>query len=59
MRSDAPPTVKQIYALAAVLCEKAGETFPQDRGAASALLDRLKGRLRPVGSGAVQAGDEA
>lgn len=56
MQGEAPPTVKQIYALAGVPCEKAGETFPKDRGAASALLDRLKGPLRPVGPGVPQAG---
>ena len=36
--------MKQIYALAAVLCERAGEAFPQTRGEASAMLDRLKGK---------------
>ena len=45
MQRDAPATVKQIYALAAVLCEQAGEVFPRDRGSASALLDKLKGPL--------------
>jgi hypothetical protein len=45
MKSDAPATVKQIYAIAAVLCEKTGEVFPRDRGAASGLLDKLKGPL--------------
>jgi len=56
MQSDARPTVKQIYARASALCEKVGETFPKDRGAASALLDRLKGPLPPAGS---QAGGGA
>jgi hypothetical protein len=37
------PTVKQIYALAATLCERAGEQFPRTVGEASALLDRLRG----------------
>jgi hypothetical protein len=45
MKRDAPATVKQVYAIAAVLCEKTGEVFPRDRGAASALLDKLKGPL--------------
>ena len=37
------PTVKQIYAIAATLCERAGEAFPQTVADASALLDRLRG----------------
>jgi hypothetical protein len=45
MKRDAPATVKQIYAIAAVLCEKTGEVCPRDRGSASALLDKLKGPL--------------
>jgi hypothetical protein len=54
--SDARPTVRQIYALAAVLCEKTGELFPQDRGEASALLDRLKGKA-PGGEAAKHGRD--
>jgi hypothetical protein len=50
MRSEAPPTVKQIYALAAVLCKQVGEQFPRDRGAASELLSKLKG-TRGAGGG--------
>jgi hypothetical protein len=42
MRSEAPPTVRQIYALAGVLCDKAGEEFPDTRGEASALIERLR-----------------
>ena len=38
------PTVKQIYALAATLCERAGEQFPQTMAEASMLLDRLRGK---------------
>jgi hypothetical protein len=45
MKRDAPATVKQIYAIAAALCEQTGESFPRDRAAASALLDKLKGPL--------------
>ncbi len=40
--SERKPTVKQIYAIAATLCERAGEAFPQTVGEASALLDRLR-----------------
>ena len=36
------PTVRQIYALAAALCERAGEEFPDDRDAASELIERLR-----------------
>jgi hypothetical protein len=48
-------TVKQIYALAAVLCERAGGAFPQTRAEASAMLDRLKGKT----TAAASAGDNA
>jgi hypothetical protein len=48
MPSEAPPTVKQIYAIAAQLCKQVGEQFPRDRGAASALLDKLKGPKEPT-----------
>jgi hypothetical protein len=36
------PTVRQIYALAAALCERGGEEFPEDRDAASELIERLR-----------------
>jgi hypothetical protein len=36
------PTVRQIYALAAALCERAGEEFPETREAASELIERLR-----------------
>jgi hypothetical protein len=39
---DAKPTGRQIYALAHELCKRAGERFPPTRGAASALLERLR-----------------
>ena len=32
----------QIYALAAALCERAGEEFPESRDAASELIERLR-----------------
>ena len=56
MNSDARPTVRQVYALAAVLCAKTGVEFPQDRGAASVLLDKLKGR--PGGDGDARTAGE-
>jgi hypothetical protein len=36
------PTVRLIYALAAALCEKQGEEFPESREAASELIERLR-----------------
>ena len=36
------PTVRQVYALAAALCERSGEEFPETREAASELIERLR-----------------
>jgi hypothetical protein len=36
------PTVRQVYALAAALCERMGEEFPESRGDASELIERLR-----------------
>jgi hypothetical protein len=36
------PTVRQIYALAAALCERMGEEFPVTRTDASELIERLR-----------------
>ena len=36
------PTVKQIYALAAALCERCSEEFPESKPAASELIERLR-----------------
>jgi hypothetical protein len=38
----AKPTIRQIYALAAALCERAGEEFPETQEAASELIERLR-----------------
>jgi hypothetical protein len=38
----APPTVRQVYALAAALCERMGEEFPRTRDAASETIERLR-----------------
>jgi hypothetical protein len=38
----ASPTVRQIYALAAALCERAGEAFPETREDASEAIERLR-----------------
>ena len=38
----AKPTVRQVYALAAALCERAGEEFPETFEAASELIERLR-----------------
>jgi hypothetical protein len=42
MRPDGKPTVRQVYALAAALCERASEEFPETRDAASELIERLR-----------------
>ena len=42
MRSNGKPTVRQVYALARTLCERAGEEFPETRDAASELIERLR-----------------
>ena len=39
---EAKPTGKQVYALAHELCARAGVEFPVTRGAASALIQRLR-----------------
>jgi hypothetical protein len=38
----AEPTVRQVYALAAALCERLGEEFPQTRLEASEAIERLR-----------------
>jgi hypothetical protein len=40
--SRGKPTVRQIYALAAALCERDGEEFPETFEAASELIERLR-----------------
>jgi hypothetical protein len=42
MFSVAAPTTRQIYALAAALCERMGEEFPHTREDASATIERLR-----------------
>jgi hypothetical protein len=39
---NARATARQIYALAAALCERMGEEFPETRGSASELIERLR-----------------
>jgi hypothetical protein len=36
------PTVRQVYALAAALCARAGVGFPETREAASELIERVR-----------------
>jgi hypothetical protein len=46
----APPTVRQIYALAGALCEFTDQEFPRTRAEASDLIERLRidtGHPRP------------
>ena len=37
-----PPTVRQVYALAAALCERMGEEFPETHEGASETIERLR-----------------
>jgi hypothetical protein len=37
--------VRQVYALAAVLCELCDEAFPKDRQSASELIERFRREL--------------
>jgi hypothetical protein len=39
---DEKPTVRQVYALAAALCERVGEAFPETRAEASEAIERLR-----------------
>ena len=39
---EGKPTVKQVYALARELCDRADEEFPSTRVAASELIERLR-----------------
>ena len=45
MNEERRPTVPQVYALAAALCERAGEGFPETRADASELIERLRREL--------------
>jgi hypothetical protein len=40
-RRQEKPSVKQVYALAAALCERMGEEFPESKLEASDLIQRL------------------
>jgi hypothetical protein len=42
MERKRPPTVRQVYALAAALCERMGEEFPETMEAASEVIERLR-----------------
>jgi hypothetical protein len=39
---DRPPTIRQVYALAAALCERYGEPFPERLSDASELIERVR-----------------
>lgn len=41
-RGRRKPTVKQVYALARELCDRAGEGFPETVVEASELIERLR-----------------
>jgi hypothetical protein len=40
--NERTPTVRQVYAVAAALCERVGEAFPETQGEASELIERLR-----------------
>lgn len=42
LNAHAPPTVRQVYALAAALCACCGEPFPETREEASGQIERLR-----------------
>jgi hypothetical protein len=42
VKNEGKPTVRQVYALAAALCERLGEEFPESRAEASQLIERLR-----------------
>jgi hypothetical protein len=49
-RPESRPSVRQIYALAAALCERSGEEWPETVADASELIERLRletGHPRP------------
>jgi hypothetical protein len=58
-RPPKKPSVRQVFALAAVLCEREGIEFPSTRDSASELIERLRletghprpRREEPAGSG--------
>ena len=41
-RRQKPPTVKQVYALAAALCTFTGQEFPRTREEATDLIERIR-----------------
>lgn len=43
MRNEAPPTARQVYAIAAALCKETGEKFPRSGGEASESIEKLRG----------------
>jgi len=43
----APPSVKQIYAIAHGLCERYGERWPESKAEASELIRALRGEDEP------------
>lgn len=45
MTEERRPTVPQVYALAAALCARVDERFPETRAEASALIERLRREL--------------
>lgn len=55
---EGKPTVKQVYAIARGLCERAGEAWPETREEASALISRLRAEGEAGSHGAARQTDE-
>jgi hypothetical protein len=53
-RGDRPATVRQVFALAAALCERLGEPFPERQDDMSELIERLR---REIGHPAPRLAD--
>jgi len=53
-RGERPPTVRQVFALAAALCERLGEPFPDRQDDMSQLIERLR---REIGHPAPRLAD--
>jgi hypothetical protein len=50
-KPNAPPTFKQVYAIARCLCERTDEEWPETREQASELISRLREEGADAGGG--------
>jgi hypothetical protein len=56
---ESPPTLTQVFALAAALCARLDEPFPETRADASELIQRLRVATTPKRSEAWQERERA